>query len=303
MPQQTNPELTELLTGGAFFEAPRWHQGRWWVSDFYRHRVITVEEDGTEELVLEVPGQPSGLGWLSDGDLLVVSMLDRQILRRTPAGEVSVHADLSGVSPAPLNDMVVDRLGRAYVGSFGFDLFGGETVRGADLIRVDPDGRVSTAATDVVFSNGTVISADGRTLVVGETFVGRYSAFDVAEDGTLSGRRVWAQLGEIPPWADAGTMQAQLEFAPDGCDIDVENRIWSADLNSGRCLLLADGGEIVDELHAPSGLQFYGCALGGHDGRTLLLCAAPDYLADRRKAHHEGVLLTTRVAVPGAVGA
>jgi sugar lactone lactonase YvrE len=294
MPQQTNPELTELLTGGAFFEAPRWHEGRWWVSDFYRHRVITVEEDGTEELVLEVPGQPSGLGWLSDGDLLVVSMLDRQILRRTPAGEVSVHADLSGVSPAPLNDMVVDRLGRAYVGSFGFDLFGGETVRGADLIRVDPDGRVS---------NGTVISADGRTLVVGETFVGRYSAFDVAEDGTLSGRRVWAQLGEIPPWADAGTMQAQLEFAPDGCDIDVENRIWSADLNSGRCLLLADGGEIVDELHAPSGLQFYGCALGGHDGRTLLLCAAPDYLADRRKAHHEGVLLTTRVAVPGAVGA
>ena len=140
-------ELTTLLEGGAFFEGPRWRDGRWWVSDFYRGTVSTVTPDGEEQIVLEVPEQPSGLGWMPDGSLLVVSRKDFRVLRRTPDGEVTEHADLSGMAAGHLNDMVVDASGRAYVGNFGFDLMSGADPSSTDLIRIDPDGTVSAIDT------------------------------------------------------------------------------------------------------------------------------------------------------------
>jgi sugar lactone lactonase YvrE len=278
--------MRTLLEGGAFFEGPRWHEGRWWVSDFYRRTVSTVGADGREEVVLEVPGQPSGTGWMPDGSLLVVSRKDFKLLRRAPGGEVTVHADLSGLSTFHLNDMVVDAEGRAYVGNFGFDLMAGADPAPAELIRVDPDGAAEVAADGLMFPNGTVITPDGSTLIVGETFGARYTAFSIAPGGVLTERRVWAEL--------------EPGFAPDGCALDADGHIWSADGAGRRAARIAPGGEIVQEIRPPGGLGVFACMLGGDDGRTLLLCAAPDFLEHRRQDKREAVLLTTTVDVPHA---
>jgi sugar lactone lactonase YvrE len=247
--------------------------------------VFTVTPDGREEEVLRVEGQPSGLGWLPDRSLLVVSMRDHRLLRLAPDGQVSVHAEVGGLCGGPLNDLVVDAQGRAWVGNFGFDLMARADLRPTCVIRVDPDGSAEVAADELLFPNGTVITDDGRTLIVGETYGGRYTAFTIADDGSLEDRRVWAAIPEI---------------APDGCTMDAEGHIWTADARGGRCCRLAPGGEIVDEVTAPEGLQVFACMLGGEDGRTLLLCAAPDFSARRRSAAREAVLLTTTVGVPHA---
>jgi sugar lactone lactonase YvrE len=279
----TRPALRLLLEGGAFFEGPRWHEGRWWVSDFYRHAVFAVDTGGREHEVLTVDGQPSGLGWLPDGSLLVVSMKDRRLLRRSPSDEISVHAEVGHFCGGPLNDLVVDAKGRAFVGNFGFDLMAREEPRPTGLIRVDPDGSTALAADDLLFPNGAVITEDGRTLIVGETYGRRYVAFTIEDDGSLTDRRVWA---EVPG------------LAPDGCTLDADGHIWSADARGGRACRLAPGGAIVEEIEAPEGLQFYACMLGGDDGQTLLLCAVSDFSERRRSRAREAVLLTTRVDVP-----
>src|SRR5215218_289481 len=281
-------ELGTLLEGGAFFEGPRWRDGRWWVSDFYRGIVSTVTPDGAEDTVLEVPEQPSGLGWTPDGSLLVVSRKDFRVLRRSPDGEVTEHADLSSMAEGHLNDMVVDPEGRAYVGNFGFDLMAG----------VDPDGTASVAASELWFPNGTVITDDGRTLIVGETVAARYTQFTVAGDGSLTDRKTWGQIAPEPSFESFEHTLAELRFAPDGCALDAEGCIWSADAVGGRVARLAPGGEIVDEVRGPEGLGVFACMLGGEDGRTLLLCAAPDFLEHLRMDAREGVLLTTQVDVP-----
>ena len=292
-------ELTTLLEGGAFFEAPRWHDGRWWVSDFYRHTVMTVAPDGSATTVMSVEQQPSGLGWMPDGSLLVVSMKDHRVLRRTPAGEVSVHADLSAHCAGHLNDMVLDRHGRAYVGEFGFDLMAFADPAPGKLMRVDPDGAVTVLDDDMRFPNGSVITPAGDTLIVGETAGARYTAFTLAADGSLRDRRVWAQVAPAPELGPLAETLPQLQFAPDGCALDVEGRIWAADAVGARCVRVAEGGEILDEIHAPAGLGIFACALGGADGRTLLLCAAPDFLEANRAHAREAVLLTTVVDVAG----
>jgi len=292
--------LDVLLEGGAFFEGPRWHEGRWWVSDFYRHLVLTVDGDGHAEEVMTVEGQPSGLGWSPDGSLLVVSMRDHRILRRAANGTVTVHADASEHCGGHLNDMVVDHRGRAYAGEFGFDLMSFRDPAPASLLRVDPDGAVSVAATDMMFPNGTVITPDGRTLIVGETAGARYTAFTIREDGTLAERRVWGQVAPAPELGGFEEMLAALRFGPDGCALDAEGHIWSADEVGARCVRLAPGGAIVDEVTAPAGLNCFACMLGGDDGRTLLICAAPDFLEANRVSAREAVLLTTTVAVPHA---
>ena len=278
-------KLRLLLEGGAFFEGPRWHDDRWWVSDFYRHGVFAVDTEGGEDEVMTVVGQPSGLGWLPDGSLLVVSMKDRRLLRRSPSGEVSVHAEVGGFCGGPLNDLVVDSRGRAFVGNFGFDLMSRAEATAPGLVRVDADGSATLAAEDLLFPNGTVVTDDGRTLIVGETYGRRYVAFTIEDDGSLADRRVWAEVPTI---------------APDGCTLDAEGHIWSADARGGRACRLAQGGAIVEEIEAPDGLQFFACMLGGVDGRTLLLCAAPDFSERRRSQARDAVLLTTRVDVPHA---
>jgi sugar lactone lactonase YvrE len=212
-----------------------------------------------------------------------------------------VHADVSQYCGGHLNDMVVDARGRAYVGNFGFDLMGGADPAPAALVRIDADGSASVAAEDMLFPNGSVITPDGRTLIVGETAGARYTAFTIQEDGSLTDRRVWAQVAPAP--ALGGTLQealGQLRFGPDGCALDAEGYIWAADEVNARCARVAPGGEIVDEIAAPRGLDFFACMLGGDDGRTLLICAAPDFLEANRTAANEALLLTTTVSVPHA---
>jgi sugar lactone lactonase YvrE len=292
--------LETLMDGGTFFEGPRWHDGRWWVSDFYSHRVLSIDVDGRAETVMTVEERPSGLGFMPDGSLLVVSMRDRRVLRRAADGAVTVHADVSALCPGHLNDMVVDRHGRAYVGNFGFDFFNGDDPAATVLVRVDPDGTASVAADDLLFPNGTVITPDGRTLIVGESLGGRYTAFTIAGDGSLGDRRAWAQVGPLPELTTAPQMLGELEFGPDGCTLDAEGRIWAADIIGSRCLRIAEGGAIVEELALPDGLTPFACALGGEDGRTLLVCAAPDSAEATRTDADDAVLLTTTVDVPHA---
>lgn len=294
-------ELSTLLEDGAFFEGPRWREGRWWVSDFYRRLVLAVSPGGDAEEAMAVEGQPSGLGWMPDGSLLAISMKDHRVLRRSPDGEVTVHAELAEYCGGHLNDMVVDGEGRAYVGNFGFDLMAGANPAATVLVRVDPDCSASVAAEEMLFPNGSVITPDGQTLIVGETAAARYTAFTIAGDGSLTDRRVWAQLGPTPPLG--GTLAESLpllEFAPDGCTLDAEEHLWVADALGARCCRVAPGGEIVEQIDAPEGLGIFACMLGGEDGRTLLLCAAPDFAEEARSQAREAVLLTTTVEVPHA---
>ncbi len=292
--------LQTLLDGGSFFEAPRWHEGRWWVSDFYNERVLAVDTDGRAEEVMTVRERPSGLGWMPDGSMLVVSMRDHKILRRSPDGAVTEHADVSEYCGGVLNDMVVDSRGRAYVGNFGFDLMNGGDPVPANLVRVDPDGSASVVAEEMLFPNGSVITPDGRTLIVGETAGARYTAFTIAEDGSLTDRRIWAQVAETPPITTLEETLGKLEFGPDGCGLDAEEHIWSADEVGARCVRLAPGGAIVEEIKMPEGLDVFACMLGGDDGRTLLMCAAPDFLEHNRVGATDAVLLATTVDVPHA---
>ncbi len=292
-------KISTLLRGGSFFESPRWHEGAWWVSDMYRGLILTVTPQG-EASEMRVAFQPSGLGWMPDGSLLIVSMRDHRVMRRSPDGEETVHANLSEHCGGHINDMVVDADGRAYVGEMGFDLQGFAHPAPAKLMRVDPDGAVTVLADDLLFPNGSVITPDGRTLIVGETAGSRYTAFTLAPDGSVSDRSVWAQVAEEPPLGPLEETLPKLEFAPDGCTMDADGGIWAADAVGARCALVGAGGAILDEIRAPQGLGIFACMLGGEDGRTLLMCAAPDFLEGNRAGATEAVLLTTTVDVPHA---
>jgi sugar lactone lactonase YvrE len=232
--------------------------------------------------------------------LPVVSMKDQRVLRRDLDGTVTVHADLSAFTHSSLNDMVVDEQGRAWIGCFGFDLMAFADPRLAPLMRVDRDGSARIVAEDLMFPNGSVITPDGTTLIVGETAACRYTAFTIAADGSLADRRVWAQLAPSPALAPLEQMLPQIAVGPDGCTLDAEGHIWAADEAGGRCIRIAPGGAIVDEIRTPEGLGCFACALGGADGRTLLLCAAPDFLETNRRPAREAVLMTTTVDVPHA---
>ena len=291
-------EITTVLSGMSFLECPRWREDRIWVADFYTHRVLSAAEDGSDLRVeAEVPAQPSGLGWLPDGRLLVVSMRDASILRREEDGKMAVHADLTGWVGGHPNDMVVDRFGRAFVGNFGFDLMAGGAIEPACLLRVDPDGTVTQVADDLWFPNGSVITID-EVLLVDESFGNRVTAFTIQPDGSLTDRRVWAKFGDLPSSPDLGGAFAELVVAPDGCCLDAEGAMWIADATHGRVIRVVEGGEIVDEIVGPSGL--YACMLGGSDGRTLYLCSAPDFDEHARSAAREAELLAVTVDVPHA---
>jgi sugar lactone lactonase YvrE len=292
--------LRLLLEGGDFYEGPRFESGRWWVSDFYTHQVLAVDGDGNAELIMEVEEQPSGLGWLPDGSMLVVSMKDHRILRRYPDGSVDEHADLSAHCGGHLNDMVVDDRGRAFTGDFGFDLMNAGPPARTSVKRVDLDGTVTVVAEDLAFPNGMVITPDGMTLMVGETAASRYTAFTILDDGSLDQRRVWAQLDPEPTMGSFAEMIAELGFAPDGCCLDAEGHIWSADAMGNRWLRLAPGGDVVEEIQPPDGLGVYACMLGGADGRTLLLCCAPDFGEHSRAGQAGARLFTTEVDAPHA---
>jgi sugar lactone lactonase YvrE len=291
-------ELSTVVTGMAYLECPRWHDQRIWFSDFYTYRVYSAAEDGSDiRIEAEVPQQPSGLGWLPDGRLLIVSMRDACVLRRETDGTLVCHADVSGYVGGLLNDMVVDSQGRAFIGEFGFDLMGGGHLKTASLLRVDLDGTVTKAADDLWFPNGSVITSGG-TLLVNETFGNRVTAFDIAGDGTLTNRRTWAKFGELPTEREPEKLLPQIVIAPDGCCLDADGQLWIADGLGGRVIRVRQGGEITEEI--PTGTGVFACALGGADGRTLYACTAPDFAEEARKNAREGSLVAARVDTPGA---
>jgi sugar lactone lactonase YvrE len=277
--------LEPFVKGLAFPESPRWHDGALWFSDFYTRRVSRVGADGRMEAVCEVPGQPSGLGWLPDGRLLVVSMNDRRLLR-LDGRALTVVADLAAYAGGPCNDMLVDARGRAYIGNFGFDLQARAAFAPTDLVVVMPDGTVRVAAHDMHFPNGTVLTPDGRTLIVAESYGQRLTSFDVADDGSLSGRRVWAQL-------------EGRGVGPDGICLDAEGAIWLASPVSREVLRVREGGEVTDRL-ATKG-QAVACMLGGADRRTLFVLTGRVLTTPAQSlAERTGAIWTVRVPVAGA---
>ncbi len=285
---------TRVLTEGIYFgEGPRWHDGRLWFSDFYAHAVKSVSLAGDLRAEIEIDDRPSGLGWMPDGSMLIVSMTKRQVLRRTKDGKISVHADLNGIAGFHCNDMVVDATGRAYVGNFGFDLDAEMEARGvqsvisdhptAKLACVLPDGTVRVAASDMHFPNGSVITPDGKTLIVGETLGSTLTAFDLGADGTLTNRRVWASTSPR---------------VPDGIALDADGNIWIANPIAPECVLIAKGGKVLEVID--TGQQCYACMLGGDDGRTLFMLTAQTSIAHEAAETPKGKLLIATVTTPHA---
>lgn len=285
-----------VAEGFSYLECPRWHEDRLWMSDFYTHQVVAVDPRGRVECMAKIPQQPSGLGFLPDGRALIVSMRDRKVLRREHSGELQLHADLTQLAPWHLNDMVVDAQGRAYVGNFGYDLMSGAPAQSTCLIKLEPDGGASIAATDLMFPNGTAITPDGRSLIISESFAAQLSAFDIAADGSLSHRRVWARLGE-PLGADH--VVTPTVAVPDGLCLDAEGAVWVADAVQRCVLRVAEGGRVIERVSTGE-LGVYACMLGGADGCALYLCAAPSFLESERAPTREAKLLSTRVRVPHA---
>jgi sugar lactone lactonase YvrE len=284
-----------FVEGLRFAECPRWHEGRLWFVDFYAGTVQSVGVGGDLRVELEVPGEPAGLGWLPDGRLLVVARKARTVLRQERDGSLVPHADLRPLATFHGNDMVVDTVGRAYVGNFGFDLDGLIAEQGPRalilppgppttvLIRVDPDGSAHRAAGDLAFPNGAVITPDGRTLIVAETLGARLTAFDIGADGSLSGRREWATLA----WC-----------SPDGICLDAEGRVWVSNARESECLLVAEGGEVVGRVTTSQ--NCFACMLGGDDRRTLYLVTAPTSVESEISVQSAGRIERARVEVGGA---
>jgi len=274
--------LKVLIGGLAFPEGPRWREGKLFFSDMHAHQVLAVDMAGKREVICEVPARPSGLGWLPDGRMLVVSMTDRKLMRLDRDGLKTV-ADLSKLAPFDCNDMVVDARGRAYVGNFGFDLHAGAQPRTTTLVMVARDGAARVVAEELMFPNGTVITPDGKTLIVGESFGRRLTAFDIDADGSLKNRRVWAELGNSPP---------------DGICLDAENAIWVACPTMSEVIRVKQGGEVTERIKVET--DAFACMLGGADGRTLFVATAPNSDPEKCRATRGGRIEITQVEVPRA---
>jgi len=272
-----------LVDGIDFGEGPRWHNGELWYSDFFQHTIYAVTASGDRRAVwTDLKDRPSGLGWMPDGSLLVVAQFTRSVLREQD-GALVLHADLSAYATGFCNDMVVAADGTAYVGNAGFDMESGEPPRNADLVCVRPDGTASVAAEGLQFPNGSVITADGATLIVGETMGAGYLAFTINADGSLSDRRRWADTPGM---------------FPDGCTSDAEGAIWFADAFGSQLVRVKEGGEITDRVATPA--PTFACMLGGEDGKTLFALCAPGFRKPEVAGKGAGAIYATTVDVPHA---
>jgi sugar lactone lactonase YvrE len=271
-----------LVDGLAFGESPRWHDGRLWLADWGAGEVLTVDADGGTQVVARVDGLPICLDWLPDGQLLVVAGGAGRLLRREPDGTLVGHADLRSLVAHPWNEVVTDARGNAYVNTIGFDFPGGEFAPGA-IALVPPDGTPRLVADGLAFPNGMVLTPDGGTLIVAESYAARLTAYDVAADGALTGRRVWAAIPDA---------------APDGICLDAEGAVWYGDVPNRCAVRVAEGGRVLDRIDLDRGC--FACALGGPDGRTLFLLAmewGPGALAGGPRT---GQVLTSTAAAPAA---
>lgn len=283
--------LTPFVQGLRFGEAPRWHDGRLWLSDQTGRRIHSVGADGELRVEYAVDFQPSGLGWLPDGRLLVVSMLDHRLMREDGQGGFEVVAELASYCGGKLNDMIVDGEGHAFVGNIGFDeeAFDPDapdpTPPTTVLVRVDPDGSHRVVAEDLACPNGMAILAGGRTLIVGQSASPEILAFEIDERGDLRERRVHARLPG--------------EFGPDGLCVDEEDAVWSADPQGQAFVRVRPGGEVTHRIDA-GGRAAIACVLGGPDRRTFhgITCWTLSHAESLTR--RGGSIETVRVDVPGA---
>jgi sugar lactone lactonase YvrE len=279
----SSTEPHTLLTGLAFGESPRWHEDRLWLSDWGTHEVIAVDSEGTSEVIVRVPASPCCIDWLPDGRLLVVSGRQGLLLRKEPDGSLVPHADLTGLSDHPWNEIVVDGRGNAYLNNIGFDFPAGAFALGI-LALVTPDGSVRPVADGIGFPNGMVVTPDNATLIVAESYVSRLTAFDIEADGSLSHRRVWADL---------------KGGAPDGICLDAENAIWYADVPNKCCVRVREGGAVLRTIDLDRGC--FACMLGGADRSTLFLVAREwPGAAGMADGARTGQVLTVEAPAPGA---
>jgi sugar lactone lactonase YvrE len=273
-----------LLDGLVFPECPRWHQDKLWFSDMGGRHVLTVDAEGRSEVKASVQ-RPAGLGFLPDGRLLMVSEAD-PFLRRLDLDGLHTVADLSSLGSVVLNDMVVDGQGRAYIGDDAFDMAAGTPPRPGRLILVNPEGFARVVAEGLGFPNGMVITPDGKTLIVAETMGRCLTAFDVAADGSLTGRRLFADVG-------AGGLM------PDGICLDAQGAVWVASVATGEFVRVLEGGAVAQRIPVP-GKWAVACMLGGQDRRTFFLCTARTTPTDLGQGKSAGWIETVRVDVPGA---
>jgi sugar lactone lactonase YvrE len=273
--------VAEVVSEGfAYPECPRWHDGALYFSDQYALTVYRMETDGRATSVVQVSGRPSGLGWASNGDLLVVSMLDHRLLR-FDGSALHLHADLSQHHPGPSNDMVLDAYGRAYVGNIGFDFYAGESQKATAVVLVDTDGTVRVAAEDLLVPNGMVITPDGKTLIIAESFGNRLTSFTIADDGLLRDRRVFADLGN---------------HVPDGICLDADGAVWFASAYANGCFRVVEGGEITHAVSTGARGSF-ACELGGPTGDTLYICSSRSHTPDEALAERTGAIETAAAPV------
>jgi len=269
-----------LKDGLVMGESPRWHDGRLWVADWGAREILAIAPDGASEVVLaDAPALPFCLDWLPDGRLLVVDGRGGRLLRREADGSFATHADLTGVAAPPWNDIVVDARGNAYVGATGFEFPGGEFAPGL-IALVTPDGAVRPVADGVAFPNGIAITPDGGTLILAESYGSCLTAWDIAADGGLSRRRVWADLGD---------------GVPDGICVDADGAVWYADVPNRCCVRVREGGEVLDRVDIDRG--GFACMLGGPDGATLFIVAS-EWRGPARVGEERGTGQVLAVAAP-----
>ncbi len=285
-------QSTTLIDGLYFGESPRWKNGRLWYSDFYDNAVKSVDLEGNARLEVQLNEQPSGLGWLPDGSLLVVCM-ESLTLKKLEKKCLALHADLSQHSKHLCNDMVVDKQGNAYVGNFGFNLDAELQTRGieavmadhpkSNIVKVTPQGDVSVAASGMSFPNGSVITPDGKTFIVAETLGLCLTAFDIVENGDLKNRRIWAATGTR---------------VPDGICMNTDGHIWIANAAGHECALIAQGGEVLEIVNTSQ--NCYACMLGAGDGKTLFMLTAQSSHAGIAGASRTGKIEMSEVTSPRA---
>lgn len=276
--------MNVVLSGIVFGEQPRWHDDRLWFSDWGRGDVIAVDVDGNAEVAFHVGSFPCCAGWLPDGRLVVVSTERGALLRQEPDGAVVVHGDLAAASTPPAgNELVVDGRANAYVDGGGFDLAAGEPYAPGVITLITPHGDAHVVADGLAFPNGLLVTPDNETLLVAESYAKRLTAFDVDADGSLSNRRVWAELGD---------------GVPDGICLDAEGAVWYGDVPNKRCVRVREGGEVLQTIELDRGC--FACALGGRDGQTLFMLATvwngPEHMF---AGPPTGQLLATAAPAPG----
>ncbi len=275
--------FVEVAGGLAFPESPRWHDDRIWLVEKRAGRVLAGPPDGPLSPVVEVPDGPGGLGWDAGGHLLVVGSTSRCLYRHA-AGDLITVADLSAFTVGRANDMVVDGLGRAYVGHFGYDLLGGAAPAAGRLVLVDVDGSARPVGDPLDFANGAVIDPSGETLIVAESAANLLTAFSIGLDGSLHDRRVFADLGST---------------VPDGIALDAEGAVWVADPVNGQVVRVLDGGLVTDRLET-AGRGAFACALGGAAGTTLFVCLYDEEASRSIAGAAIGSLVSVEVDVPAA---